>query len=369
MIGVGTATAQAVAHPKTTRNLLIVAAVIVLIVPVALVAVPVSLVLAMGASSFGGGGGACGGSAPSVEAGQNVDGYGPEQLKIAATIITVGQQMSVLPHGQTLALMVAIGESGLRNLDHGDAVDNTTIGVFQQGASYGTPAQRMDPATAAAAFYTRMLHVPDWQTLAPTLVAHAVQINADPNHYAPFWTPAEQVLAALTGASASASTCQVPADARAAAAILVGAIQAKKLNFLEPRYQQQVINMADGTATPDCAIDAHVLQLIVVAVQSFQQVGVSDLNRRCTGMTPGAGTASAHWKGKAVDFYAINRQSLTGADTLSVQLIQVLDPYAPRGSSAGQSDCRARAQVSLGLLANITSDFPDTCNHQHIQVP
>ena len=367
MIGAGAAAAHAVSHPKTTRNLLIVAAVIILVVPVALVAVPVSLVLAMGANGFGGGGGVCGGSAPSVEAGQNVDGYGPEQLKIAATIITVGQQMSVPPHGQTVALMVAIGESGLRNLDHGDAVDNTTIGVFQQGAGYGAPAERMDPAIAAAAFYTRMLHVPDWQTLAPTLVAHAVQINADPNHYAPFWTPAEQVLAALTGASAGA--CQVPADARAAAAALVGAIKAKKLNFLEPRYQQQIFNMADGTATPDCTIDAHVLQLIVVAVQSFQQVGVSDLNRRCTGMTSGAGTASAHWKGKAVDFYAINRQSLTGADPLSVQLIHVLDPYAPHGSSAGQSDCRSRARVTLGVLTNFTSDFPDTCNHQHIQVP
>ncbi|KRC52076.1 hypothetical protein ASE16_03190 [Leifsonia sp. Root227] len=142
----------------------------------------------------------------------------------------------------------------------------------------------MDPATAAAAFYTRMLHIADWQTLAPTLVAHAVQINADPNHYAPFWASAEHVLAALTGASAG--TCRVPADARAAAAVLVGAIQVKKLNFLELRYQQQVIDMADGTATPACTIDAHVLQLIVVAVRSFQQVGVSDLNRRCTGMTP-----------------------------------------------------------------------------------
>lgn len=366
MIGVGAA-AQAVAHPKTTPNVLIIAAVIIFVVPISLVAVPVSLVLAMGANGLGAGGGVCGGSAPSVEAGKTVAGYGPDQLKIAATIITVGQQLSVPPYGQTLALMVAIGESGLRNLNHGDAVDNTTIGVFQQGAGYGSRAQRMDPATAAAAFYTRMLHVPDWQTAPPTLVAHAVQINADPNHYAPYWTPAQQVLAALTGASAGA--CQVPADARAAATILVAAIQAKKLNFLEPRYQEQVANMANGTATPDCAIDAHVLQLIVVAVQSFQQVGVSDLNRRCTGMTPGAGTASAHWKGKAVDFYAINRQSLTGADALSVQLIHALDPYAPHGSSVGQSDCRARAHVSLGVLSNFTHAFPDTCNHQHVQVP
>lgn len=368
MIGpVITTAAHAAAHPKTTRNLLIIAAIILLLVPTCLVALPVTMVVAMGAGQFGFGGGPCGGSAPSVTAGQTVDGYGPDRLQIAATIITVGQQMNVPSHGLTLALMVAIGESGLRNLDHGDAVDNTTIGVFQQGASYGTRAARMDPATAAQAFYTRMLRVPDWQIIAPTLVANAVQINADPNHYTPFWAPAEHILAALTGGTTS--TCQIPADARAAAAALVADIQAGKLTFLEARYQQQVTNMANGNATPDCAIDGHVLQLIVVAVQSFQSVGVSDLNRRCTGSTPGAGTASAHWKGKAVDFYAVNRRSLTGADDLSLQLIHALDPYAPHGSSIGQSDCRTRAGVSTGLLLNFTSAFPDTCTHQHVQVP
>lgn len=368
MIGAAsTAAVQAVAHPTATRNLLIVAAVIVLVVPIGLVALPVTLVVAMGAGSLGVGGGACGGTAPSVAAGQTVDGYGSDQLRIAATIITVGQQMNIPAHGLTLALMVAIGESGLQNLDHGDAVDNTTIGVFQQGVGYGTRDQRMDPAIAARAFYTRMLRVPDWQTTAPTLVAHTVQINADPNHYTPFWTPAEQVLAALTGAATG--TCQVPADARAAAASLVADIQEGKLTFLETRYQQQVINMANGSATANCTIDGHVLQLIVVAVQTFQSIGVSDLNRRCTGETPGAGTASAHWKGKAVDFYAVNRRSLTGADDLSLELIHALDPYAPHGASLGQSDCRARANVATGVLLNFTSAFPDTCNHQHVQVP
>jgi transposase InsO family protein len=102
----------------------------------------------------------------------------------------------------------------------------TLFRYLQQGAGYGTPAERMNPAIAAAAFYTRMQHVPDWQTLAPTLVAHAVQISADPNHYAGFRTPAEQVLAVLTGASAGAF--QAPADARVAAGVLVGAIHAKK---------------------------------------------------------------------------------------------------------------------------------------------
>ncbi len=370
MIGAGAAAgaaAHAARHPTAIRNLLIIASVLILVVPVSLVALPVTMVLAMGAGLSGGGGGACGGSAPTVTANQAIDGYRTDQLTIAATIITVGQQMNVPPQGQVIAVMVGMGESGLRNLDHGDAVDNTTIGVFQQGASYGPREARMDPATAAGAFYTRMLQVPNWQTTEPTIVAHTVQINADPNHYTPFLTAAEHVVAALTGSAGG--TCQVPADARAAATLLVTAIQDGKLTFLEQRYQQQVLNMADGTATPDCSIDAHVLQLIAIAVQSFQQVGVSDLNRRCTGSTPGAGTASAHWKGKAVDFYALNKRSLTGADDLSIQLIHALDPYAPHGSSLGQSDCRTNAGIHLGALTNFTSDFPDTCNHQHIQVP
>lgn len=367
MIAGAAAAATAVRHPKTTRNLLILLAVVVLVVPVSLVALPVSMVLAMGASISHGSSGVCAGAAPKVAAGATVDAYGPDQLRIAATIVMVGQQMGVPPQGQVIAVMVAMGESGLQNLDHGDAVDNTTIGVFQQGVGYGTRAQRMDPATAAGAFYTRMLRVPDWQTAAPTAVAHAVQVNVDPNHYTPFLAPAERVLAALTGSGAS--RCEVPADARAAAAVLVAAIQQGKLNFLEHRYAQQVIDMAAGTATSACALDAHLLQLIVVAVQSFQQVGVSDLNRRCTGSTPGAGTASAHWQGKAVDFYALNRRSLTGSDDLSVQLIHTLDPYAPHGSSLGQRRCRNRAGVHLGTLVNFTRQFPDTCNHQHVEVP
>lgn len=366
MIAAAAAT-HAVRHPKTTRNVLIVAAVILLVVPVSLVALPVSIVLAMGASTFGGTAGTCTGAAASVTAGQSVDGYGADQLRIAATIITVGQQMSVPPRGQVIAVMVAMGESGLRNLEHGDAADNSTIGVFQQGAGYGTRAQRLDPATAAGAFYTRMLRVPDWQTGEPTLLAHTIQVNLDPEHYTPFLAPAEHVMTALTGSAAG--TCEVPVDGRAAAAVLVGAMQQGKLDFLEHRYAQQVINMADGTATPACALDGHLLQLIVVAVQSFQQVGVSDLNRRCTGTTPGAGTASAHWQGKAVDFYALNRRSLTGADNLSIQLIHVLDPYATHGAGIGQSNCRTRDGVHLGALTNFTRQFADTCNHQHVEVP
>jgi hypothetical protein len=357
--------AEAAKRPKTTRNLLIGAAVALLTVPVSLVALPVSMVLAMGnASGSQASLAACVGDAPSAPSAHTVDGYGPAQLSIAATIITVGQQLNVPPQGQVIALMVGMGESGLRNLNHGDAVDNTTIGVFQQGAGYGARAQRLDPAQASRAFYERMLRVPNWQTTAPTLVAHKVQVNRDPNHYTKYLAPARAVLA-----GAAVATCQTPAGAKAAAALLVAAIHDGKLNFLDPRYEQQVIDMANGTAKPQCRIDVHVLQLIGVAVQTFQQVGVSDLNRRCTGETPGAGTVSAHWKGKAVDLYALNRHDVTGSNDLSIQLIHALDPYAPHGSELGQKNCRLDASDEVTDLVNFTGDFADTCNHLHVQVP
>lgn len=354
------------APSKTGRAVMIVVAAILVVVPFAIALLPVSIVLAMGSNTVGYTG-ACLGAAPTVATGQTIDGYGHDQLTIAATIIQVGQREGVDVHGQQIAVMTAMGESSLQNLDHGDAVDNTTIGVFQQGASYGATTQRLDPATAAAAFYTRLLAVTGWETMDPSQAAHRVQINADPNHYTAYYQPAGDVIAALTGTTPA--SCQVPADATAAASLLVAAINAGKLTFLENRYRQQVINMANGTATPDCVLDVHVLQIMVIAVNNFQQVGVSDLNRRCTGETPGAGTASAHWQGKAVDFYALNHKSLTGADSLSLQLIHLLDPYVPHGSGLGQSDIRAANGDPITGLKNFTSQFADSGDHQHIQVP
>jgi hypothetical protein len=322
----------------------------------------------MGSSAVHGlpGSGLCVGNSPSVNAGMSVAGYDEAQLKIAATIIMVGQTRGIDQHGQMVAVMVGMGESGLRNLDHGDAVDNSTIGVFQQGVSYGPREDRLNIEKAAGAFYDRMIKVPDWASMDPSGLAHTVQVNADPNHYAEYVPAATRVVAALTGPDGG---CRVPADAKDAARQLVSDADNGKLTFLENRYRQQVVNMANGTATPECTLDVHVLQIMVLAVNSFQQVGVSDLNRRCTGETPGAGTASQHWKGKAVDFYSLNRRSLTGSDELSAQLIRLLDPLVPHGSGIGQRDCRQRTGDPITGLVNFTSDFPDTCNHQHVQVP
>ncbi len=105
----------------------------------------------------------------------------------------------------------------------------------------------------------------------------------------------------------------------------------------------------------------------MLAVRTFQSVGVSDINRRCTGQIEGAGTESAHYKnggGHAVDFYMLNGTPLTGADGYSLRLIGMLDPIVPRAHESGRRTFRAAAGVTIA-----TTNFgqiDDTGNHLHI---
>lgn len=127
--------------------------------------------------------------------------YEGVQLANAAQIIAAGARLGVGIHGQTVAVMTAMGESSLVNIDRGDVVGPDSRGLFQQRANgaWGTYADRMDPTTAATNFYRALLQVGGWQTLPPTIAAHRVQRNADPYHYAPYWPDAVAVVQALAG--------------------------------------------------------------------------------------------------------------------------------------------------------------------------
>src|SRR5688500_9978706 len=72
-----------------------------------------------------------------------LEGYSPDQLANAATIIAVGKQLDIPAQGQVIAIATAMQESGLRNLDYGD---RDSVGLFQQRPSqgWGTPAQLTD---------------------------------------------------------------------------------------------------------------------------------------------------------------------------------------------------------------------------------
>jgi hypothetical protein len=296
-----------------------------------------------------------------------VAGYSGDQLANAAAIMNAGAALGVDAQGQTLGVMTAMGESSLTNFDHGDAIGPDSRGLFQQRDTWGTLAQRMDPRQAATSFFQRLLRVPNWRTLTPTAAAHAVQRNADPEHYAPYFAAATAVVRALSGGS-SACTAGVSGDARALAAHIMDLTAQGKVTWLSATHRSEVQAIADGQVLPNCGVDTRILQVITVATRTFSSVGVSDVNRLCSGERPGAGDASAHvvnGGGHAVDFYAFDGTPTTGADANAIKLLRTLGPIMANGSGTGQSQCRAAAGDALDLPM---TQFPDTCNHIHVQV-
>lgn len=318
-----------------------------------------------------------GGTVPSDA---NVEGFGRAQLENAVAIVNAATAMQLPAAAQVIGVQAAIGESSLVNLDTGDGAINPdgsiadSMGLFQQQSSWGTVAQRMDPTTAATLFYQRLITVPDWESLLPTVAINKVQINADPFHYSKYADAAVSVTAYIAelqkGGGAQAPTegegaggCSVSGDARAVAQELAVAIDNGSLKLLEKRYAEQITNMAEGTASEDCIIDVRILQFISLSLQKFPKVGVSDLNRKCTGSTVGAGTGSAHYfkgGGYAVDFYSLNGAALNGKSPDNLALLDLLSSVAPDGTRAGQVDCRS------GQTWPHVSQFEDSCNHQHI---
>jgi hypothetical protein len=306
-----------------------------------------------------------------------VDGYGGDQLTNAAHIMNAATAQGLPARAQILGVMTAMGESSLRNLTYGDDIHGvtnpdgtptTSIGLFQQQDSWGSRAVRLDPSQAAALFFTRLAAVAGWELLEPTEAAHRVQRNADPDHYTRYFAPATDIVRTLT-AAAGGGDCAITGNAQALAQELVDHADNGTLTGLVPDHIKEIRWIAHGETVDGCGIDTAILQVMVVAVRTFDTVGVSSINRRCTGDTPGAGTASRHWLGGggyAVDFYSLNGRSLTGSDAHSLRLIGLLDPIMPDGSRVGQADCRAHEGRTLHLTR--LTQIPDECNHLHIDV-
>jgi murein DD-endopeptidase MepM/ murein hydrolase activator NlpD len=131
-----------------------------------------------------------------------------DQVRNAATIIRVGQQMTVPPRGWVIAVATALQESSLHNLGNlGANNDHDSLGLFQQRPSqgWGTPAQVMDPVYASHKFYERLLTVPDWQSLPLTQAAQKVQRSAFPDAYAKHEPLATLIVNTLANGAARAA--------------------------------------------------------------------------------------------------------------------------------------------------------------------
>ncbi|GHJ51470.1 hypothetical protein Nm8I071_07770 [Nonomuraea sp. TT08I-71] len=161
--------------------------------------------------------------------------YGEGQLRNAAVIIKVGQDMKVPARGWVIALSTAMQESALRNLANstvpaslalpheGVGADHDSLGLFQQRPGWGSVEQRMTPSYTARKFYEKMVRVRDWQHRPLTVVAQRVQVSAFPDAYAKHEDLAGRIVDALAGGAARTveiagkAVCDAAAGARIAA--------------------------------------------------------------------------------------------------------------------------------------------------------
>ena len=156
-----------------------------------------------------------------------------QQLLRAGAIVAVGDSEGISARGQLIALMAALTESSLRVLSNtatypasaaipndGNGGDHDSLGLFQMRPStgWGTPANLMDPAWSARAFYggpdgpnhgspRGLLDIDGWQTMDPGEAAQAVEVSAYPDRYVLNEPLAATVLKTLTGVSLPDSGC------------------------------------------------------------------------------------------------------------------------------------------------------------------
>lgn len=116
-----------------------------------------------------------------------------QQLSYAKTIDTVAKKHGLPGRATLIALMTAMQESTLQNLDHGHL---DSVGLFQQRPKmgWGTKAQIIDPQTgpafAATSFFEGrggnpgLADIENWQTLTLGTAAQKVQKSAHPRLYA-----------------------------------------------------------------------------------------------------------------------------------------------------------------------------------------
>jgi hypothetical protein len=131
----------------------------------------------------------------------------PEQAADASTIAAVALRLGLPNHAVTIALATALQESKLYNLDYGD---RDSLGVFQQRPSqgWGDPAQLLNPAYAAGAFYSHLTRIPGWDRLPVSTAAQEVQHSADGSAYVQWEEEARALARALTGEIDAGLTCQ-----------------------------------------------------------------------------------------------------------------------------------------------------------------
>lgn len=126
-----------------------------------------------------------------------------EQLNNAHIIQKVGRQLGASSRDIQIAIMAAIVESGLRNVNYGD---RDSIGMFQQRNAWGSRSARLDPYQSSKMFFLGgadgqrgLLDIHNRGSLSMGVAAQTVQVSGYPDRYAQHQSEAASLLGKLGG--------------------------------------------------------------------------------------------------------------------------------------------------------------------------
>lgn len=146
-------------------------------------------------------------------------GMSADQQANAATIVGAVQSRGFGSGDAVTAVMTALTESSLVNVNHGDLAGPDSLGLFQQRDTWGISDVRLDPAGATGLFLDRLTApglklagtvtfanvAPNSRTMfAPWLLAQSVQVSAfvDGSNYRARYARAVKIVTDILGADA-----------------------------------------------------------------------------------------------------------------------------------------------------------------------
>ncbi|WP_426738244.1 hypothetical protein [Plantibacter sp. 2H11-2] len=284
------------------------------------------------------------------------------------------------PKAKLAALTAAYAASNMTRADPATITDDTPLGVYRRTirGGWGSAEELQDPAAAtklilggAGPSRPGIMTEPSWIDEPAGWWLSTIGIHVEGPTVSAAEAAARNALATVEPGlppedltiGKSCNYLPVDGDNRELALRLVSAMDEGRL--VGSDYLQQLRDISNGTAHADCGVDSRIMQILLIALNTFEQVAVSDLNRRCSGSLEGAGENSSHYRdggGMAVDIYAIDGLAINGGNENSLQLIEALDAVVPSGARVGQRNCRSPLP-----LRNF-QQFDDSCNHLHLDV-
>lgn len=226
-----------------------------------------------------------------------------DQAANAALLSGMALRRELPARAATIAIATALQESKLRNIDYGD---RDSVGLFQQRPSqgWGTVEQIMDPVYATNAFYDVLVTVQDWEGQEITEAAQNVQRSAFPDAYAQHEDRGRGFASALSGYSAAALTCDLPADAATDGGTgATGPVAAAEATGQDPTVPQRLARVAERVER-DLGLTATVTAGGVLAVDATA--------------LPGGRDPSPDRLGWAVAQWAVATATDTGAEAVVV---------------------------------------------------